>query len=597
MKKTISILALLLYACCLHSPSPAATLNPAASKAYVDKEVAALRSVIAEKSVFTNTLQTIENTYYNTYTNTYYTNNYYSVYNVTTNTRHYVTNYNYSITYKTNFIYNLEYSTNITTEIHNTTNLDVWVTNTVNIVTNDVVFPDPVSYTNRTFAVYGYTGVVIRAVSLPADPEDPLVTSTNAVSFYPRADIADTYTNAQYALSYIAYEDEYGNWHELFRCISGTGGYMFAPANEWYDLGLQTSYEGYSLPDSSSMTLVYASDGMTVDTAFVLQRTSVGDEVRNVREIRYNPTIAAEYAVESRRLVSEDGLQWLDSTGVWWQVSNKYDCPSYLLNAETMLEVEDHTGEIGRFESASWTLQCWDYGQTSPRYLYQLSRKDGMVSAMTSSTDAPYPAEHIDFYDGTSGNAYQANFAMSITNGVVRTNAVRSVAFVDGGSSDALSRFDDESVSTNANRELEIKGFGTASGSGPLVPVKSGNDLVWESPGDIFESVKYLVEMNSTWGFDGHYLYNCYVQIGNNVYAANNGQSTISVANLPNGNYGVGYRYIPSSQTKVVNFGLVSDLQSQNYDAVVYVGTLSSGSLSSKQWGGIHSIPIIFIFE
>lgn len=597
MKRVLVFLAML-SAVCWHSD--AATLNPSASKAYVDKKVAELRSVIEEKSVFTNTLQTIENTYYNTYTNTYITNQHFYVYNVTTNTYCYETNLHYDVTYKTNVIVDVYDTTNIIYNV--TTNLDVWVTNNVNVVTNDIVFEGTVYYTNKEYAVIGYTGVVIRAVS---ESGDPLVTTTNAISFFPLKGVENSYTNTEYVLSCIGANPVTGEHVGTFLCIDPTSWNLFTAYSDWYELGISSSFQGDSLEEATEMTLIYASpNSMSSDTAFILTRCQVGAEERNVRQIRYNQTMAAEFSLEARRLVSDDGTEWLDSTGIWWRVTSDYDCPAYSLDGEVLKNVRPtETHEIARFEDATWTVKCFDRdGFGSPRYLYQLWKPhDSSFVPMEYETDDAFPSQVLYLSDSGYQNYIYAYYCTAVTNGVVRTNAVRRVLFSDDMTSvSGLTKFDGRSISTNSLGELEVYGYGSAEGSSVPVKISDGytNSVAWTALNEISSIISVAYARNSAWGYLNGYLYNCYIQVGRKVYAVSElPQSLIYVSQLQDGSYGVGVAYAPQTDTYSFTFGLVSSLSnSPLYDTVVFVGTLSHEN-GQQTWSGIGSIPIVLVFE
>lgn len=649
------------------STSAAATLNPSASKAYVDKKVAEIYGVIKGKSVFTNTLQVVVNIYtntytdvtfktnvtvnvesvttnyyFNTYTNTYQTNVYTAVYNVTTNTYHreYTTNYNYNVTYKTNVTLNIDYTTNINTKVYNTytntyqtnintevynittntyqtnfnytvtTNVNEYITNVVNIVTNNPVFPDPVSYTNSAQSIFGYTGLVIT-VSEWLEPDSiPAAYATNAVVFAPRTDMANTYTNAthtislMYGISPMTSKNDF--WYAAYsNSVTQANPTPMASSSEYDDpslnLNLRTSYQGSSWAEASSMTLLYTTQMMT-DYALILQRAQVASKEVNSRVVEYNETIAAGYSDEARRLVSDGGLQWLDPTGIWWEVSSVYPVKAYRVLGQTLYQVPTDeqvvANQDAKFANTNETISM-RHGLTSDGSMYystwNLMSHDPYISITVEEYSYDYDYELdpvVIFTDNQS--LYVAYACTAYTNGVVKTNAVRRTVFHDEiPSLGALTSFDDKSVSTNQFGELEIKGFSSADHE--RFPNKNGG-IEWKSAEEVYRLAMYGLGTKATWGEYNGYLYNCYVQVGRTVYAVGSGnQSKIEIINRQVGAYGVGVSYNGTGYN--VTFDLISSLSaSASYDAVVYVGTIFTES-GQRKWSGVGSIPLVLVFE
>lgn len=596
--------------------SPAATLNPSASKAYVDKKFADLRAELRENGVFTNTLQEIVNIYTNTYSDvTFKTNIYKTVYNITTNTYHhdFTTSYYYNVTSKTNITVN--YKTNFYTDVYNvttntfTTNVNEYITNVVNIVTNNPVFPNPVSYTNSAQSIFGYTGLVITVSEWLEPHSIPAAYATNAVVFAPRTDMANTYTNAthtislMYGISPMTYRNDF--WYAAYsNSVAQANLIPMASSSEYDDpshnLNLRTSYEGSSWAEASSMTLLYTTLMMT-DYALILQRSQVVSKEVNSRVVEYNETIAAGYSDEARRLVSDGGLQWLDPTGIWWEVSSVYPVKAYRVLGQTLYQVptDDQVlaNQDAKFANPNETISM-RHGLTFDGSMYHStwnlwSLDPHIFITVDYHYDYDYEIDPVVIFTDNQSQ-YVAYACTAYTNGVVRTNAVRRAVFHDELSSlGGLSSFDDESVSTNAFGELEIKGFRTADHE--RFPMKNGG-IEWKSAEEVYRLALSSLGTKATWGEYQGLLYNCYVQVGRTVYAVGSGsQSIISISNLSDGGYGVGVIYTGTGYS--VTFGLVSSLSASGiYDAVVYVGTIFTES-GQRKWSGIGSIPIIVMYQ
>ena len=467
----------------------------------------------------------------------------------------------------------------------------------------------PVYFTNDTYSVIGFTGLVVTATQEVSGR----TFVTNAITLFPRQDEQNTYTNSEYVLALLknTYTPVAVQSEDLMYYLFSNGGvqtnYPFADSIPDSDIAF--SYEGASLESATRITLPYSHDGMVGSFALVLFRERVSDYEKMTRHVKYNDNIAARYSDESLRLATPDGLTWIDATGVVWEVSGKYEVDAYSVLGSFLYKVPvgDLPSEVERYENETWrmTFQRDDGTYSEFGGTWTLSKPSDSSFVPKTAYGDEWPALGFDSGWPRYELFTTAYPAVAYTNGDVRVHAVRKVLFSDdlgSASLNAKTVVDGVSVSTNSAGALEVSGFEGVSGG--LIPVSESDEgtgkmkVSWMSAEQIGEAVASAIAKSGTWSQYGIEIYNCYVQVGNKVYAAGTGaQSKIPLSGKVEGNYGVGIRYAPEIRDYEIAFDLVSNLEnSTEYETYVYVGNLSTES-GRRVWNGIASIPVIMVFE